>query len=143
VRIRGKKLKKGSGFRMAIKLTDLYKIESDEFLAVETSHRTPPKTSGNSVGKVSTSKLDLLTLTGSLSVSQNKIAKLAGVKRWVVNHLLKGRHYKNSSPQQKLIEWLFNNGFRNCFKTKEKAASCTCPHCGAKHRAVPLFKRRV
>jgi len=128
-------------------LSDLYKIESDEFLQVEYPSKLPPKTPINDVKKKLTSKPSHLTVIDrmkGLGLNQNKIAKSADVKRQVVNNFLKGRFFKKSSPQNKLILWLFNNGFRDCFikKGKEKRITCTCPHCGAKHRAITPFKKK-
>lgn len=125
---------------MELKLTDLYKIKSDEFFVVELPLKSASKTNGNRVGKFPTSRLDHKLVSDKLSalkLNQNKLAKLAGVPRWVVNHFLKGIRYKKSNSRKQLISYLIENNFNDC-TSQEKIIHCTCVHCGNKHRSKPL-----
>jgi hypothetical protein len=129
---------------MSLKITDLYNIDSDEFLAVELSGRILRKgsqTNRNRVGKIPTSKLDHILVSdklNALKLNQNMLAKLASVPRWVVNHFLRGRTYKKSSPRKQLIVWLVENGFDDC-SSQNKNYYCTCPHCGSRHKIKKLL----
>ena len=126
---------------MCLNLIDLYKVESDEFSAVELSFRNASQTVRNRVGKKSTSKLDQKLVSdklNALNLNQNMLAKLASVPRWVVNHFLRGRTYKKSRPQKQLIVWLNENGFDDCIP-QNKNHYCTCPHCGSRHKSKSLL----
>lgn len=93
------------------------------------------------VGNFPSGKLDPNLVRGKIERGarmQKEIAYAAGVRKEVVKDLLKGRFYKKSPPQEKLIHWLFNNGFEDCFikKERQKKISCVCPHCGSKHKTI-------
>jgi len=126
---------------MGLKLTDLYNIESDEFLAVELPLRKASQTHRNRVEKKSTSKLDHKLVSdrlNTLKLNQNRLAKLVNIPRWVVNHFLRGRKHKKSNPTKQLITWLNENGFDDC-SSQNKNHYCTCVHCGSRHRSKPLL----
>ena len=127
---------------MVLKLTDLFKIESDEFLAVESSSKTPPQTLRKGWGNLPHRKPDinlLLNQLDALKMNQCELARNAGVKRWVVKDLVRGRFYKKSAQMKTLLRWLFNSEFRKAFE-KNKTHICTCVHCGSKHRRKPLLQ---
>lgn len=122
---------------------NLYKIESEEFTASRRASKNAKFTPRESVGKLPTSKPDQNHVLGVMrqnNLSQNKLSKLAGVRRQVVNDLLRGRFYKKSPAQEKFILWLFKNGFEDCFPKKEEKHICVCPHCGSRHKIISPIK---
>jgi len=129
---------------MSIKKDNLYKVVSEEFAASGKPSKNPKFTLHMRVGKFPTPKPDLNLIREKIrskSLTQNEVAKLAGVKRQVVSDFLRNRLYKKSPAQDKLIRWLYENGFEDCFPKKDRHI-CVCPDCGAKHRAVLSFRKK-
>jgi hypothetical protein len=126
---------------------NLYKIVSEEFSMFLSRPSDAVTSSHMRVGNLPTVKPDPKLVREKIERGarmQKEIAYSAGVRKEVVKDILKGRFYKKSPPQERLINWLFKNGFEDCFPKKEKPlkVACSCPHCGSRHK-TNLFTKNI